>query len=93
MHARFSDPHGPKAWRGLPYAITLLVLISALFGWPLHGTAAAVTGFGALAAFNLLGVVNRRQRVPRAVDLELGPGYVVVNNAGSRNQRIRAADI
>ncbi len=92
MRARFSDPEGPKAWRIAPYALPLLVLLFAVYG-PMRGVSATMTGFASIALFNALGLVSRRQRLPRTAELVCGPGYVDVTKTGSRNQRIWAADI
>lgn len=92
MRARISDPQGPKAWRVAPYALPALLLLLAVYG-PIHGTAATLTALSAIAIVNVLGLVSHRQRVPRTAELVCGPGYVDITKAGSRNQRIRAADI
>ena len=92
MRARISDPHGPKAWRVVPYVLPVLAFLFAIFG-PIRGVAAATTAMSAVALFNILGLVSWRQRQPRTAELVCGAGYIDVTKAGSRNQRIRAADI
>lgn len=92
MHAAFSDPQGPRAWRVAPYVVPLLLFLFAVFG-PVDGAPAGFTGVFAVTLFNLLGLVGLRQRRSRQARLECGPGYVDVKNAGSRNQRIHARSI
>jgi hypothetical protein len=69
-----------------------LVLLFAIFG-PIEGVAATMTALGAWCVLNGIGLVDRRQRKSREVELECGPGFIEVKKAGSRNQRISAKDI
>ncbi len=92
MRVTFMDPQGPRLWRLAPYALPFLMLplaFSGVFG---------ATGGVALAAFaagifNFLGLIPARQRHPRTAELETGPGFVRIRNAGGRDQQIRAKDI
>jgi hypothetical protein len=90
--ATILDPQGPKVWRAVPYTLTVLALAFALFG-PLDEAPSALLGLGAFALLHLLGVVSLRQHVPRSAAIVTGPGYVKVEGARSRNQRISAMDV
>lgn len=92
MRVRLTDPHGPKKWRIAPYALPYAMLLFAIFG-PVHGLAAFLVGMASFAVFNLIGLVPLRQRGPREVELRCGPGYVHIERAGTRSQRIAARDI
>lgn len=92
MRAEITDPQGPKIWRLGPYLLTLATLLFAIFG-PLSGAPAVVLGFAAAIVFHLLGVFSLRQKKPRATELVLGPGFVEVTRAGTRNQRLTARSL
>jgi hypothetical protein len=92
VRASFTDPQGPKVWRLAPYLATIATFLFAIFG-PLEGPPAVGLGVAAAIGFHLLGIFSFRQRKPRQVELVLGPGYVEVKRAGSRNQRISAKGI
>lgn len=93
MRAAFSDPQGSPLWRGLLYAPTALLVILAfvlaragLESW----WALAMAGAASAA---VAGLVPTRQRARRAVELECGPGYLDVKEAGTRTQRIDAKSL
>ncbi|MBX3203493.1 MAG: hypothetical protein KF764_00430 [Labilithrix sp.] len=87
-----SDPRGPKVWGFVPYGLPLFAFLFAVFG-PISGLPATMIGLSAFGLFNVIGLFDLRQRTPRNAALELGPGYIDVKKAGSRNQRIHAKDI
>lgn len=91
MRAGFSDPQGPLRWRVLPYAAVLPPLLFAVVG-PADAPS-TLAGVSAFALFHFLGVFDWRQSEMRNVELELGPGFVLVKGAGSRSQRVVFADI
>jgi hypothetical protein len=93
MRASFSDPQGRPLWRALRFAPTALLVVMCItlaalgveaWGWMLG--AAALSFAGA----TLLPSVQRKRR---AAELECGPGYVDVKDAGTRTQRIHAKSI
>src|SRR5437868_3500333 len=92
MQGLLSDAQGPKKWRIVPYVLPVLMLLFAIFG-PLPTLAATLLGVGSFGVWNLLGLIPWRQGNARNVELELGPGFVDIKNAGSRNQRIHAKQI
>ena len=92
VRAGFSDPHGPKLWRVLTYALPALAMLFAMFG-PISGNPALVTFFLGFAALNLLGLFDFRQRKVRMADVVCGAGHIIIKKAGTRNQRILAHDI
>src|SRR4051812_842070 len=92
MQIGFSDPHGPKRWRLLPYVAALASFALGAF-LPLPGSFSAGFVLLAFALFNLVGLFQPRQKTPRNAELVLGPGFVEVKRAGTRNQKIRAKDI
>lgn len=92
MRASFSDPEGPRIWRVVPYVLPLLVLVLAPF--PLGNHSGVFLGGAAFALFHLVGAIPWwRQSRRRSVELTAGPGYLDVQNAGTRNQRIFAKNI
>jgi hypothetical protein len=92
VRAAFSDPQGRKIWRVLPYAIPALLILLAIFG-PIHGETAAVLGFLGYGLLHFVGMLDLRQQRPASAEIECGPGYVRIMNAGPRSQRIAAKDI
>ncbi|MBX3263845.1 MAG: hypothetical protein KF782_29500 [Labilithrix sp.] len=87
-----SDPRGPKFWGFVPYVFPVAAFLFAVFG-PISGLAATMIGLSAFGLFHAVGLFDFRQRAPRIAELTLGAGYVDVEKAGSRNQRIHAKDI
>ncbi|MBN9167405.1 MAG: hypothetical protein J0I07_41135 [Myxococcales bacterium] len=79
-------------WRTIPYVLPTFALLFAVFG-PVSGLPAVMLGLSAFGIFNVLGLLDLRQRSPRMAELECGPGYIDIKKAGSRNQRIHARDI
>jgi hypothetical protein len=93
MRARFIDPDGRKLWRRLTYAIPFLFLGLGTIP-PLEGTVWAVAlPVFSVAVFHLLGIVPNRQTKSRPALIACGPGYIDIQNAGTRNQRIHARQI
>lgn len=92
MQVGFSDPHGPKRWRLLPYLSALAIFGAGAF-LPLPGSFNAGFVLLSFALFNALGLFQPRQKTPRNAELVLGAGYVEIKGAGTRNQKIRAKDI
>ena len=92
MRVGFSDPRGPKVWGLVPYVFPVAALLFAVFG-PISGLAATMIGLSAFGLFHVVGLFDYRQRAPRIAELTLGAGYVDVEKAGARNQRIHAKDI
>lgn len=92
MRVRFTDPQGPRMTRLAPYALPALILALATFGGLDSGGTLLLVGV-AVATFNILGLLPRRQRAPRSAELVCGPGHVDITNAGTRSQRIFAKDI
>jgi hypothetical protein len=96
MRVAFSDPQGSRRWRMLPYAGPVALFVLALLGGfvgPLSGVTAAFTATLAVALFHLVGILPLRQGRMRTADLETGPGYIDLKNAGARSQRIDARAI
>jgi hypothetical protein len=93
MQVGFTDPQGPKRWRVLPYLAPALAFVLGAFVPFVHGTPATALVLSAFAMFNAAGVFRFRQTSARNVDLELGPGYIEIKKAGTRNQKIHAKDI
>lgn len=80
----------------LPYAGPVALFVLAILGGsvlPISGVTAAFTAVLAVSLFHLVGVLPLRQARMRAGDLETGPGYVTIKNAGIRSQRIDARSI
>jgi hypothetical protein len=96
MRVAFSDPQGSRRWRMLPYAGPVALFVLAILGGiflPISGVTAAFTAVLAVSLFHLVGILPLRQGRVRAGDLETGPGYVTIKNAGTRSQRIDARSI
>lgn len=92
MRVAFSDPQGARLWRMLPYAGPVALFLFACAG-PVDGVPAALLAVIAAALFHLVGILPLRQGRMRAGDLETGPGYIAIKNAGARSQRIDAKSI
>jgi hypothetical protein len=92
MQVGFTDPHGPKRWRLLPYLGALAVFALGAFV-SLPGSLSAAFVLLGFALFNAVGLFQLRQRTPRNAELVLGPGFIEIKHAGTRNQKIRAKDI
>jgi hypothetical protein len=92
MQVGFTDPQGPKRWRLLPYLGALAVFALGAFV-SLPGSLSAVLVLLGFALFNAVGLFQLRQRTPRNAELVLGPGFIEIKRAGTRNQKIRAKDI
>ena len=88
MQVSFTDPQGPKRWRMLPYLAPALAFLLGCLVSPGGGSILL-----AFALFNACGLFRLRQTSPRMADLVLGPGYIEVKRAGTRNQKIHAKDI
>lgn len=92
MQVGFTDPQGPKRWRVLPYAAAVLSFVLGAFA-PFGPGLSAGLVLLAFALVNAAGLFRFRQQTPRNVELVLGPGFVEIKRAGTRNQKIRAKDI
>lgn len=92
MRVSYSDPQGPRLWRLAPYAAPLLLFLLAIVG-AFPGATSAVVCAAAYALFHLIGLVPRRQQRMKVADLEAGPGFIAIRNAGLRSQRIDAKSI
>lgn len=92
MQVGFTDPQGPKRWRVLPYLAAILSFVLGVWG-PIGPAPSAGFVLLAFALFNTVGLLQNRQRSPRNAELVLGPGFVEIKRAGTRNQKIRAKDI
>ncbi|MDB4936256.1 MAG: hypothetical protein JWP87_3228, partial [Labilithrix sp.] len=92
MRVAFSDPQGARPWRMAPYAGPLALFVFACFG-PLEGVTAVLTAVLATALFHLVGIMPFRQGLLRTAELETGPGFITIKNAGTRSQRIDARAI
>ncbi len=93
MRASFSDPQGKPLWRYFPRVASFAIAVFATFGPLLHDKAAFSTALLALSAFCLASALPLRQRRPIVAELVMGPGYVEIKGAGTRNQRIEAKAI
>ncbi len=89
---RFCDPEGRRLIPDLVDLAAVAVILFAVFG-PLEAEAPRIL-LGSVAAL-VSGVLRPvwRQRTSRPVRVVLGPGYVDVKGAPTRNQRIRARDL
>jgi hypothetical protein len=92
MRVAFSDPHGVRLWRMVPYAAPLALFLFACFG-PLEGVTAVLTAVLAVTLFHAVGIMPLRQGRVRTAELDAGPGFITIRNAGTRSQRIDARAI
>ncbi|MFO0742609.1 MAG: hypothetical protein U0270_42440 [Labilithrix sp.] len=93
MQVGFTDPQGPKRWRMLPYLAALFVFSLGAFVPFIEAPFSTALVLLAFTLFNVVGLFQPRQQTARNAELVLGPGFVEVKQAGSRNQKIRAKDI
>lgn len=90
MRVSFSDPQGPRLLRAAPY-LPPLALFALACAAPFWGTITALLlAAGTAGLFHAAGMIPLRQGVRRPAELECGPGYVDIKNAGMRSQRIDA---
>ena len=92
MRALFSDPQGPRLWRMAPYAGPVALFFFAFCGLFETFTAMLVAGT-AFGLFQLVGLLPMRQGRLRPSEVVAGPGYIDIQHAGTRSQRIHAKDI
>lgn len=92
IQVAFSDPHGPLRARLAPQLAPLLLVVVALVGGFTRGTTFGVCAL-AFGLSQLLAAFRWGSRRPSDVSLRLGAGYVDVQDAGLRSQRIRAKDL
>ena len=90
MRASFSDPQGKPLWRHFPQLASVAVVAFAAFGPLLYEDAAWAAALLAISVFCLSSALPLRQRRARVAELVTGPGYVAIEKAGTRNQRIDA---
>ncbi len=92
MRVRFCDPQGPR-WLKLAAILPSVVLWTlAAFGPWIAAPASYLACVGAALTLPALLFMPHQGR-PRPADVVCGPGFIRVNGAGTRSQRIRARDI
>lgn len=92
MRVAFSDPEGKRLWRMVPYAGPIAMFLFACAG-PLGAVDSVLTAVLAVALFHLVGLMPMRQGRVRTAELVTGPGFIQINQAGTRTQKIDARSI
>lgn len=87
------DAQGPRRWRFLPYVVPILLLVGAIFAQFLDGGVRGLMFAFSVMLGSIIGLVPQRQQKKRDAELVCGPGYVEIQKAGTRSQRVHAKQV